>query len=88
MKATAHFSQACAEARDKLLAAATRRGAKLMPHVHPFERGAAGETLSMDFALLGSSMLGRYHQFFDIFTQNICFQIYPLIGLKQGEICL
>ena len=55
MNPVPHFSQTYAEARDKFLAAARMRGAKLMQHVHPSARGAAGEKLSMDFALLGSA---------------------------------
>src|ERR1700676_4535187 len=55
MNAVPHFSQSYAEARDKFLAAARMRGANLMHHVHPTERGAAREELSMDFALLGSA---------------------------------
>ena len=53
MNAVPHFSQSYVEARDKFLAAARTRGAKLMHHVHPTERGAEGEKLSMDFALVG-----------------------------------
>jgi len=37
MNAVAHFSQSYAEARDKFLAAARLRGAKLMHHAHPTE---------------------------------------------------
>ncbi len=55
MNAVPHFAQTYVEARDKFLAAAQMRGAKLMRHVHPTERGAAGESLSMDFALLGAT---------------------------------
>jgi hypothetical protein len=55
MNPVPHFSQTYVEARDKFLAAARMREAKLMQHVHPSARGAAGEKLSMDFALLGSA---------------------------------
>lgn len=55
MSAAAHFSQTYVEARDKFLAAAKMRGARLLHHVHPSARGAAGEKLSIDIALLGSA---------------------------------
>src|ERR1700681_3685975 len=55
MNAAPHFSQSYVEARDKFLAAARMRGAKLTNHVHPTKRGAPGEKLSMDFALPGSA---------------------------------
>jgi hypothetical protein len=55
MNAVPHFAQTYVEARDKFLSASQMRGAKLMRHVHPSERGAAGESLSMDFALLGAA---------------------------------
>ena len=48
-----HFSQSYSEARDKFVAAAGGRGAEQFRHVHPTERGAEGEELSMDFALVG-----------------------------------
>lgn len=54
MNAVPHFSQTYVEAREKFLDAARMRDAKLMQHVHPTERGAAGEALSMDFALIGT----------------------------------
>lgn len=53
MNAVRHFAQNYVEARDKFLAAAKARGAAVTRHVHPVERGAAGEELSMDVALLG-----------------------------------
>jgi hypothetical protein len=54
MNASPHFSQSYEQARDKFDRAARARGARQFRHVHPSERGAAGEELSMDFALLGS----------------------------------
>jgi len=48
-----HFAQTYAEARDKFNDAARARGAQQFRHVHPAERGAQGEELSMDFAMLG-----------------------------------
>jgi hypothetical protein len=48
-----HFSQSYPEARAKFVAAAGGRGAEQFRHVHPTERGAEGEELSMDFALIG-----------------------------------
>ena len=53
MNATKHFAQSYAEARDKFLAAAKARGARVFREVHPSERGAQGEELSIDLALLG-----------------------------------
>lgn len=53
MDASQHFSQSYAEARDKFIAAARSRGARLFREVHPSERGAQGEELSMDLARLG-----------------------------------
>ena len=47
------FSQTYAEARDKFLAAAKARGLVVESHVHPHVRGAAGEDLACDIALLG-----------------------------------
>jgi Protein of unknown function (DUF2817) len=55
MNAVPHFSQTYVEARDKFLAAAAMRNAKLTRHIHPSERGAAGEELSMDFAMIGAA---------------------------------
>jgi hypothetical protein len=53
MNAVPHFAQTYAEARDKFLAAAEARGARMFRHVHPSERGAQGEELSIDVAQLG-----------------------------------
>jgi hypothetical protein len=53
MTAAPHFSQSYAEARDKFVAAARACDAHQFRHVHPHQRGAQGEELSMDFALLG-----------------------------------
>lgn len=47
------FAQTYAEARAKFVDAAAGAGAKLTRHVHPDERGAEGEELSIDLALLG-----------------------------------
>lgn len=44
-----HFAQSYAEARDKFLAAARRRGLSIESHVHPLT-GRDGETLTMDVA--------------------------------------
>src|ERR1700675_2277450 len=54
MNATAHFAQTYDEARDKFLAAARSRGARICRDVHPSERGAQGEELSIDWAELGA----------------------------------
>src|ERR1700730_10758818 len=53
MTAAPNFAQSYAEAREKFVAAATARDIHQFRHVHPAERGAQGEELSMDFALLG-----------------------------------
>jgi hypothetical protein len=53
MDATVHFSHTYAEARDRFLAAARACGARIYREVHPSERGAQGEELSMDCARLG-----------------------------------
>ena len=53
MNVVSHFAQSYAEAREKFVAAAGARGAQSFRHVHPAQRGAQGEELSMDFALLG-----------------------------------
>jgi Protein of unknown function (DUF2817) len=50
-----HFAQTYAEARDKFVSSAQACGARQFRHVHPSERGAAGEELSMDFAFVGKS---------------------------------
>jgi len=53
MNAVPHFSQTYAQARERFDAAARACGARQFRHVHPTVRGAQGEELSMDFALLG-----------------------------------
>src|SRR5215472_448614 len=53
MIAAAHFAQSYAEARDKFLAAGTASGARAFRHVHPSERGAQGEELSIDLMQIG-----------------------------------
>src|SRR5207237_10665944 len=53
MSAATHFGQSYAEARDKFLAAAAARNARMFRHVHPNERGGRGEELSIDLAAIG-----------------------------------
>lgn len=53
MNPVPHFSQSYAEARDRFLAAANARGARLFREVHPSEQGADGEELSIDLARIG-----------------------------------
>ena len=53
MNAAPHFAQTYREARDKFLAAARASGARVIRDVHPSERGAEGEELSIDWAELG-----------------------------------
>ena len=53
MNPVPHFAQSYAEARDKFLAAAEARGARVFRQVHPSERGAQGEELSIDLAQIG-----------------------------------
>ena len=53
MNAVPHFSQRYAEARDKFLAAAEARGARIFREVHPSDQGADGEELSIDVARIG-----------------------------------
>ncbi len=53
MSSADHFAQSYAEARDKFVSAASARGARQFRYVHPSERGADGEELSMDFAFVG-----------------------------------
>ena len=48
-----YFSQTYAEAREKFLAAAQRTGSSIQSYPHPALRGAQGEELAMDVALLG-----------------------------------
>jgi predicted deacylase len=47
------FPSDYAQARERFLAAARDRGARLEHHVHPRERGARGEALAADVAVLG-----------------------------------
>jgi hypothetical protein len=53
MNALPHFAQSYGEARDKFLAAGAARGARMFRDVHPSERGAQGEELSIDVAQIG-----------------------------------
>jgi hypothetical protein len=53
MNAVLHFSQSYAEAREKFITAAHDRKARVFREVHPSERGAQGEELSMDLARVG-----------------------------------
>ena len=53
MNPVTHFAQSYVEARDKFLAAARSRGARMFRHAHPSERGAQGEELSIDVAEIG-----------------------------------
>ncbi|MEO8507947.1 MAG: M14 family metallopeptidase [Betaproteobacteria bacterium] len=48
-----HFAATYAEARDKFQSAARDRGLAVENHVHPVARGAQGEALSVDVAVLG-----------------------------------
>ena len=48
-----YFSQTYAEAREKFRVAARARNMTLTRHVHPVARGAEGEDLSIDVAILG-----------------------------------
>lgn len=51
--ATRYFSGTYVEARAKFLDAAAQRGAAIESFVHPAHRGALGEELATDVALLG-----------------------------------
>lgn len=53
MNPAVHFAATYGEARGKFLAAAAAAGAKVSRHVHPTERGAEGEELAIDLAMLG-----------------------------------
>jgi hypothetical protein len=53
MSPVRHFAQSYMEARDKFVSAAQACGARQFRHVHPSERGADGEELSVDFAFVG-----------------------------------
>ena len=53
MNPVAHFADTYVQARDKFIAAATASGLVLHRHVHPVVRGASGEELSIDVAVLG-----------------------------------
>jgi hypothetical protein len=53
MNPVRHFAQSYAEARDKFVSAGQACGARQFRHVHPSERGADGEELSVDFAFVG-----------------------------------
>lgn len=50
-----HFAATYAEARAKFGAAAQARGLSVTAHVHPTARGAQGEELAIDVAVLGPS---------------------------------
>ena len=50
----AAFSRTYAEAREKFLATAKRKGLTVESHVHPTKRGAEGEELAVDVALFGN----------------------------------
>ena len=50
-----HFGATYAQARKLFLDAARAAGARLESHEHPDARGAEGETLAMDVALLGDA---------------------------------
>jgi len=49
-----HFAATYAEARAKFLAAARARGLAVTHHVHPVAKGAQGEELAIDVAVLGA----------------------------------
>lgn len=53
MNPNAFFAETYGAARTKFLAAAEAAGASMSRHVHPTERGAEGEELSIDLAMLG-----------------------------------
>jgi hypothetical protein len=48
-----HFAGTYTEARDKFFGAAKAQGMSVKRHIHPVARGAAGEELSIDVAVLG-----------------------------------
>ncbi len=50
-----HFAATYAEARDKFRSAARDRGLAVESHVHPVARGAQGEALAVDVAMLGAA---------------------------------
>jgi len=50
---TAGFAATYAEARDKFAAAVRARGLALETHTHPSQRGAQGESLTIDVAVIG-----------------------------------
>jgi hypothetical protein len=50
-----HFAATYVEARDKFFAASAERGLAVIHHVHPDARGAQGEDLSVDVAVLGNA---------------------------------
>ncbi len=55
MDPCSHFSGTYAEARDRFFAAAQAHGIAVSRHIHPACRGAAGEELSIDVAVLGDA---------------------------------
>jgi hypothetical protein len=58
-EASSHFAQSYGEARDKFTAAAVAAGARMSRYLHPTERGADGEELSIDLAVLGNENADR-----------------------------
>jgi hypothetical protein len=55
MNPAIHFAADYDEARARFLAAAETAGAVVSRHAHPTERGAEGEELSIDLAMLGDA---------------------------------
>ena len=53
MNPVPHFAGTYIEARDKFFAAAKANGMPITRHINPVARGAAGEELSIDVAVLG-----------------------------------
>src|SRR5438445_7919549 len=47
------YSETYAEARQKFLALASERGARVISRIHPTARGAQGEELAIDIATFG-----------------------------------
>jgi hypothetical protein len=50
-----HFAETYGQARGRFLDAAEAAGASIARHVHPTQRGAEGEELSIDVAMLGEA---------------------------------
>ena len=53
------FAATYGEAREAFFAAARARGLAIARHVHPIARGAEGEELAIDVAVLGPPMHER-----------------------------